>query len=90
MGGEEGRTCGGQPQKGRSHTCRFVIIRSVCTVFPYMYAGLSGDSRVCTRVSVETVTYVHGSQWIQSRMCGDVRQDFLGRSRSVQDDVSME
>jgi hypothetical protein len=39
-------------------------------------------------VSVETIVYVRGSQWIQSRMCGDVRQDFLGRSRSVQDDIN--
>jgi hypothetical protein len=25
-----------------------------------MYAGFNGDSCVCTRVSVETVMYVHG------------------------------
>jgi hypothetical protein len=33
--------------------------------------------------------YVRGSQWIQSRMCGDVRHDFLGKSRYIQADVNI-
>jgi hypothetical protein len=71
----------------KSHVSRG-LYESVRTIFLYMYAGLSGESRVCTRVLVETVAYVRGSQWIHSRMCGDVRQDFLGRSRSIQADAS--
>jgi hypothetical protein len=35
-----------------------------------VYVGFSGDSRVCMRVLVDTVTYI--------------RQDFLGKSRFVQ------
>jgi hypothetical protein len=35
---------------------------SVCMVLQYMYAGFSGDSHICMRVSVEIVAYLHGLQ----------------------------
>jgi hypothetical protein len=55
--GEEGCTCGRQPQKGRSRMCRADHTKVFVQFF-----------RTCTQVLVETVAYVRKLQWRQSCM----------------------
>jgi hypothetical protein len=55
-------------QKGRSHMCGADCMESLYRISVHvcgfqweqscMYVGFSGDSRVCTRVVVETVVYI--------------------------------